>query len=168
VLEDGLEVREGTRQVGHRHRVAAQSGEPQRVFVTPVPRRLHRTVEQVLIVEEGVGEELERDPVAVGGMRVHGDVEVPRDADTSCSERVPHGSHVGDLVLDAEVVGPVARVQEEVDRHEDLEEHAADLHQARMPRRLKPVEHDETAEQSPIVLDRRLVVLVHDVEVLDA
>ena len=66
-----------------------------------------------------------------------------------------------------EVVGPVARVQEELVRHEDLEEDAADVHEARVPRRLEPVEHHDAAEELPVVLDRRVVVLVHDVEVLD-
>jgi hypothetical protein len=59
-------------------------------------------------------------------------------------------------------------VQEEVVRYEDLEEDAAHVHEARMPRRLEPVEHHDAAEEVPIVLDRRLVILVHDVEVLEA
>ena len=167
VLEHGPEVGEGRRQVGHRHRVAAQSGESERMLVTPVLRRLHRPVEELVVLVEGVVEELERDAVAVGGVRVHGDVEVTGDANASGGERLPDRSHVVDVVLDPEVVGPVARVQEELVRHEDLEQRPADLHETRVPRRLEPVEHHDATEELPVVLDRRVVVLVDDVEVLD-
>ena len=117
---------------------------------------------------ERVVEELERDAVAVGGVRVHGDVEVTRDADAAGGERLPDRSDVRNVVLDAEVMRPVARMQEELVRHEDLEEDAADVHEACMPCRLEPVEHHHAAEELAVVVDRRLVVLVHDVEMLDA
>ena len=72
------------------------------------------------------------------------------------------------MVLHAEVVGPVARVQEELVRYEDLEEDPTDLHEARVPRRLLAVEDHDPTEQLRVVLDSCVVVVVHDVEVLDA
>ena len=109
----------------------------------------------------------ERDAVAVGRVRVHGHTEVAGDAHLPCRQRLSDRLDVGDPVLHPEVVGPVARVQEELVRHEDLEEHTADVEQARVPGRLQPVEQHDTAEEPFVVLDHRVVVLVHDVHVLD-
>ena len=108
-------------------------------------------------------------PWQSAGVGVDGDVEVARDADAARGRASPDRGHVVDVVLDAEVVRPVARVQEELVRHEDLEEDPTDLHEARVPASvLEPVEHHDTVEELAVVLDGGVVVVVHDVEVLDA
>ena len=164
-VEDRTEVLERLLQVAHRDRVAPQAGQAERVLVAPVLGRPHRGVEDVVVVVEVPVEELQRDAVAVGRVRVQRDVEVTSDPDPPGRQHLPHLDHVVDLVLDPQVVGPVPRVEEELVRHEDLEEDSPHVHETGVPRRLEPLHHDHAAVEAPVVLDRRLEVLVHDVEV---
>ena len=123
VLEDGSKVRERAGHVGHRDRVATQSGESQRMLVTPVLGRPHGPVEEVVVVVEVAVEELERDAVAVGRMGV-------QRRRRGRGRRGSLGRRAISLTASMsstwysipEVVGPVPRVQEELVRHEDLEE----------------------------------------------
>jgi len=124
-------------------------------------------LQPVAVVEEAA-EQLERDAVAVGRVRVHRDAEVARHPDAALLDLRPRRVEVLDLVLDPDVVGPVSGVEEEVGRREQLEDHATELEEARVPRVARQVEDAGAVEHARVVLDHLVVVLEHDVDVVDA
>lgn len=74
--------------------------------------------------------------------------------------------HVG-LVLDAEIMRAVARVQQEFVRDEELEQHAADIDDTGMQLRAGDVVEQVRAEIFTEMVQALIEILQHHVEVVD-
>ena len=161
------EERGGGLQVRHGDAEALEPGIAE-WMLTPVVGRFERL--DVLhgrgIIMEAAAEELPRHTECLGGMDVDGDTQLPYDPHTPGQDLGTDLIGIGYLVLDADVVGSEAGVQQILRRRKHLEHHAPDGYEARMPVvagqiavELRPVEIAQ-------VVDALVEVFHHGVDVV--
>ena len=85
------------------------------------------------IIMEAVAEELPGHTECFCGMDVDGDAQLPDDPHTPGQDLGTDVVDIGYLVLNADVVGPEAGVQQVLRRRKQLEHHAPDRDEARVP-----------------------------------
>jgi hypothetical protein len=134
----------------------------------PVFGRLHAPAEERPIpIEKVVVVELVRDTESIRRMSVKRDIDVAHDSHAALRDRPPHRLHVG-LVLHAEVVRTVTRIQQIGMRNEKLKKRATHCHQTGMHLLLRKIGHELRIVLSPEVLHSSVEILHDRVDVVQA